>query len=122
LLLTPVHEAPDYVRGIINLRGNIVTVVDLARRLGLELTEIQPSARNVIVKHDREIVGFVVDAVDDIVDIDPVTILSTPAHLTKELGDAFRGVVPLGSELVALLELEYLLSDRSSPWAVTPSP
>ena len=36
LLLTPVHEAPDYVRGIINLRGNIVTVIDLRRKLGLE--------------------------------------------------------------------------------------
>ncbi len=115
LLLTPVHEAPNYVLGIINLRGNIVTVIDLARRLGLEATELQPGTRNLIVKHDREMVGFVVDSVDDIVELDPSAILPTPTHLTRELGDAFSGVVQLGSELIALLELEYLLRDPSSP-------
>ncbi|HEY5959587.1 MAG TPA: chemotaxis protein CheW, partial [Polyangiaceae bacterium] len=56
LLLTPVHEAPDFVRGIINLRGNIVTVIDLRRKLGLEPMVMQPSTRNVIVKLDREMV------------------------------------------------------------------
>jgi purine-binding chemotaxis protein CheW len=115
LLLTPVHQAPNYVLGIINLRGNIVTVIDLARKLGLPATELQPSTRNLIVKHDREVVGFVVDAVDDIVELDPSAILPTPTHLSRELGDAFRGVVQLGSELIALLELEALLRDHSSP-------
>jgi purine-binding chemotaxis protein CheW len=121
LFLTPVHEAPDYVCGIINLRGNIVTVVDLARRLGLEATEIGFGTRNVIVKYDRETVGLVVDAVDDIIEIDPASVLPCPPHLVKELGDAFRGVVQLGSELVALLELDHLLSDRFSQWATNPS-
>ena len=114
LLLTPVHEAPDYVRGIINLRGNIVTVIDLRRKLGLEAITIQPSTRNVIVKLDREMVGLLVDAVDDIVEIDSTTILPTPAHMAKELGDAFEGVVQLGNELVAILELQHLLSDSRS--------
>jgi len=122
LVLTPVHEAPAFVRGIINLRGNIVTVIDLSRKLGLESTGIQPSTRNVIVRHDREMVGFVVDAVDDIVEIEMSTILPTPSHLTKELGDAFQGVVQLGNELVALLELEYLISDHNANWAATPTP
>jgi len=114
LLLTPVHEAPDYVRGIINLRGNIVTVIDLRRKLGLEPITIQASTRNVIVKVDREMVGLLVDSVDDIVEIDSAAILPTPAHLAKELGDAFEGVVQFGDELVAILELQHLLSDASS--------
>jgi purine-binding chemotaxis protein CheW len=114
LLLTPVHEAPDYVRGIINLRGNIVTVIDLRRKLGLEPISLQPSTRNVIVKLDREMVGLLVDAVDDIIEIDSATILPTPAHLAKELGDAFEGVVQLDNELVAILQLQYLLSDAST--------
>ncbi len=114
LLLTPVHEAPDYVRGIINLRGNIVTVIDLRRKLGLSPIALQPSTRNVIVKYDREMVGLLVDAVDDIVEVDAATILPTPAHLAKELGNSFEGVVQLGDELVAILELHFLLNDITS--------
>jgi len=114
LLLTPVHEAPDYVRGIINLRGNIVTVIDLRRKLGLESVPLQASTRNVIVKLDREMVGLLVDSVDDIVEVEKGNIRPTPAHLAKELGNAFEGVIPLGDELVAILELNYLLNDNSS--------
>ena len=114
LLLTPVHEAPDYVRGIINLRGNIVTVIDLRRKLGLESAQLHASTRNVIVKLDREMVGLLVDAVDDIVEVDPADIRPTPAHLSKDLGDAFEGVIQLEDELVAILELTYLLNDTSS--------
>jgi len=114
LLLTPVHEAPDYVRGIINLRGNIVTVIDLRRRLGLESISLQPSTRNVIVKLDREMVGLLVDAVDDIVEVEQADIRPTPAHLAKDLGDAFEGVIQLGDELVAILELNYLLNDTTT--------
>ena len=114
LLLTPVHEAPDYVRGIINLRGNIVTVIDLRRKLGMESVPLQSSTRNVIVKLDREMVGLLVDSVDDIVEVARSDIRPTPAHLAKELGNAFEGVVQLGDELVAILELNYLLNDNSS--------
>ena len=114
LLLTPVHEAPDYVRGIINLRGNIVTVIDLRRKLGMGSVPLQSSTRNVIVKLDREMVGLLVDSVDDIVEIERGDIRPTPAHLAKELGDAFEGVIQLGDELVAILELNYLLNDNSS--------
>lgn len=114
LLLTPVHEAPDYVRGIINLRGNIVTVIDLRRKLGLESVPLQSGTRNVIVKLDREMVGLLVDSVDDIVEVQRSDIRPTPAHLAKELGDAFEGVIQLGDELVAILELNYLLNDNSS--------
>jgi purine-binding chemotaxis protein CheW len=114
LLLTPVHEAPSYVRGIINLRGNIVTVIDLRRKLGLEPISIDSTTRNVIVKVDREMVGLLVDAVDDIVEIDASTILPPPTHLAKELGDAFEGVIQLGNELIAILQLDYLLTDVSN--------
>jgi purine-binding chemotaxis protein CheW len=113
-LLTPVHEAPAYVRGIINLRGNIVTVIDLNCKLGLESTTIGPTTRNVIVRVEREMVGLLVDSVDDIVEIDPTAILPTPTHIAKELGNAFHGVIQLGSELIALLELEHLLIDQSN--------
>jgi purine-binding chemotaxis protein CheW len=113
LLLTPVHEAPSYVRGIINLRGNVVTVIDLRRKLGLSALVPSPATRNVIVKSDREMVGLLVDAVDDIVDVAPSTILPTPAHLAKALGENFKGVVPLNEELVAILELDHLLGDVS---------
>ena len=115
LLLTPVHEAPLFVRGIINLRGNVVTVVDLRRKLGLASVGFEPATRNVIVKHDREMVGLLVDGVDDIVEFESDEFLPTPAHLARELGDAFCGVVQLGNELVAILELNHLLEDQSSP-------
>lgn len=114
LVLTPVHEAPDCVRGIINLRGSIVTVIDLRRKLGLDPIALQPSTRNVIVKFDREVVGLLVDAVDDIIEIDLASILPPPAHLANKLGEAFEGVVQLDDELVAILQLHYLLSDENT--------
>lgn len=113
LQLRVVHEAPDYVRGIVNLRGNIVTVIDLRRRLGLSPEPLSPSSRNVIVKVDREMVGLLVDSVDDIIELDPAAIVPTPTHLSRELGDAFEGVAQLGDELLALLQLEHLLNDFS---------
>jgi purine-binding chemotaxis protein CheW len=114
LRLRPVHEAPEYVRGIINLRGNIVTVIDLRKRLGLAPEPLSTQSRNVIVKQDREMVGLLVDSVDDIVELDADSIAPAPAHLARELGDAFEGVAPLGDELLALLQLEHLLSDAST--------
>ena len=91
-----------------------MTVIDLRRKLGLESVPLQASTRNVIVKLDREMVGLLVDSVDDIVEVEKGNIRPTPAHLAKELGNAFEGVIPLGDELVAILELNYLLNDNSS--------
>jgi purine-binding chemotaxis protein CheW len=114
LLLTPVHEAPAFVRGIINLRGNVVTVIDLRCKLDLDPIEVGPNTRNVIVKSDRELVGLLVDAVDDIIDVDQTDIRPTPTHLSKDLGEAFEGVVSFNQQLVALLDLERLLSERTN--------
>jgi purine-binding chemotaxis protein CheW len=111
LHLTPVHEAPESIRGILDLRGNVVTVIDLARRLGLPPTEVTRTTRNVIVKCEQEIVGLLVDGVDDIVEIDEDAVLPTPPHLQKELGRAFLGVIPFGDDLVAILDISQVLSD-----------
>lgn len=108
---TPVHEAPDYVRGIINLRGQIVTVVDLRRKLGLPPPPPGSSQRNLVVKSDQELVGLLVDEVDDIVEVPPRDLLPVPPNLVGEFGNHLGGVYQLEGELALLLALDNVLSD-----------
>src|SRR3990170_7687957 len=61
--IAPVPGAPDYVLGIINLRGNVVTVIDTRKRFGLELREVDDATRIVITEIEQQVIGMLVDAV-----------------------------------------------------------
>jgi len=108
---TPVPHSPAFVRGVINLRGAVLPVIDLADRLGLGVAE--ESARHVIivVQIGSRIVGLLVDAVCDI--------LSTADHIvqrTPDLGgdqmQAFvRGLIALEGRMISLLDLELVLNE-----------
>ncbi|MCU0662910.1 MAG: chemotaxis protein CheW [Myxococcota bacterium] len=109
---TPVHSAPSYVLGILNLRGQIVTVISLRAKLGLPIEEMDDQTRNVVVKSEGEHIGLVVDMVDDILTIEPNEIARTPPHLSGRIGDFFAGVYQSKEELVAILDADALLESR----------
>jgi purine-binding chemotaxis protein CheW len=108
--LTPVPHGPDYVRGVINLRGEVVTVVDLRTILGLEPAELTRETRNVIVNFHGEHVGLIVDRVADVVAACSGDIDRLPANLSSADSRFYCGVYKLESELLALLDVEAVLT------------
>jgi purine-binding chemotaxis protein CheW len=109
--LTQVPHAPEYVRGVINLRGDVATVIDLRTILGLPKVEADKQSRNLIVHHDGEAIGLLVDKISDILTIRESDILPPPANVNGVDGSVMRGVCTLDSGVVVLLDLERLLAE-----------
>lgn len=106
---TILPHAPDYVMGVINLRGSVVPIVNLAKRLNLVPQE--PSARHVIIIAviDDQVIGILVDAVSDILGVAEVAIQPTP-NITSDTTRAFvEGVVAIENRMLRLIDLEAVL-------------
>lgn len=104
---TPVPRAPEVVEGVINLRGRIVPVVDLMRRLGRGAFTPGPTARIVVVEGEGGLVGLAVDAASEVVRIETEAIQPAPAAaLSADTAYAFEGVVEFEGALVILLDLD----------------
>ncbi len=110
--VAPVPGAPDYVTGIINLRGNVVSVIDARRRFGLPPAESTPMTRIVVIESRQQIIGMRVDSVAEVVDIDPAEIDPAPEVGNRESSHYIGGVVSRGEELLILVDLDQLLSER----------
>jgi purine-binding chemotaxis protein CheW len=109
--IAPVPGAPGYVVGIINLRGNVVTVIDTRMRFGLPTREMDDSTRIVIIEAEKQTVGIVVDSVAEVVDIYSNEIESAPNVGNDETARYIEGVVSRGEDLLILVDLNKLLSD-----------
>jgi purine-binding chemotaxis protein CheW len=107
--LTPVHHAPNYVVGIRNLRGRIVTVIDLRTRLGLGCVAASAECRIFIVEGQGEPIGLLVDQVADTIDINSADIHPAPSNVNGVQSRYLRGVYRTGPRLVALLDLPAIL-------------
>jgi len=125
--ITPVQHAPDYVRGLINLRGHIVTILDLGVRLGLGSREIGSHSHNIIMKNNEELsrihldedvdelatatdtAGLLVDDIGDVVAFDERDIDPPPASIGELSGQFLTGVVKLDNNLLVLLDMEKTL-------------
>ncbi|MGF1874736.1 chemotaxis protein CheW [Photobacterium frigidiphilum] len=109
--IAPVPGAPDYVIGIINLRGNVVTVIDTRSRFGLMPGEISDNTRIVIIEADKQVIGILVDSVAEVVYLRSSEIDSTPSVGTEESSKFIQGVSNRDGELLILVDLNKLLSD-----------
>lgn len=114
--LTPVRRAIDYVAGIRNLRGRIITVIDLCIRLDLGLVDIGPDTRILIADWKGEPIGLLVDRVSDAVSVNLEDVDPPPPNLHGVQMEKLQGVFRSGERLVALLDLEAVLGsdDRGS--------
>jgi len=110
--IAPVPGAPHYVLGIINLRGNVVTVIDTRIRLGLPTTEVTDSSRIVIIETAEHVVGILVDCVAEVVDVNSSEIESAPNVGSDESSNYIQGVVSQEKELLILVDLNKLLTDE----------
>jgi len=109
--IAPVPGAPDYVIGIINLRGNVVTVIDTRKRFGLMPTEADDSTRIVIIESDNNIVGILVDSVAEVVNLRGSQIETAPNVGNEESSKYIQGVFSRDEDILILVDLNKFLSD-----------
>jgi purine-binding chemotaxis protein CheW len=112
--IAPVPGAPSYVVGIINLRGNVVTVIDTRKSFGLYPVEPTDHTRIVIVEADAHIVGILVDSVAEVVDLRNSDIESTPNIGNEESAKFIQGVYSRGDSILILVDTNKLL--RQEEW------
>ena len=108
--IAPVPGAPSYVIGIINLRGNVVSVVDTRQRFGLVPADLTDSTRIIIIESSEHTIGIMVDAVAEVVDVNPNEIDTAPSIGNEESARYIHGVVSRDEHLLILVDLNRLLS------------
>nr|NJM00970.1 purine-binding chemotaxis protein CheW [Desulfobacula sp.] len=79
--ITPVHRAPDYVRGVINLRGEIITVIDLHQKFGLPPDEVRDDTQVVVVWYEEELIALLVDNIYDVINAHHADISAPPSNV-----------------------------------------
>jgi purine-binding chemotaxis protein CheW len=106
LEMTKVPLAPDVVSGLINLRGQIVTAVDLRRRLELEPAPAGRLAMNVVVRSEDGPVSLLVDEIGDVVEVEEATFEPSPETLRGSVRAMILGVHKLNGRLMHVLDIE----------------
>ena len=110
--IAPVPGAPHYVMGIINLRGNVVTVIDTRARLGLDAKELDDSSRVVIIEAGKNVVGILVDSVAEVIELRMSEVDSAPNVGGDESSKYIQGVASVEGELLIMVDLNKLLSEE----------
>lgn len=110
--IAPVPGAPGYVLGIVNLRGNVVTVIDTRTRFGLPTTEMDDASRIVIIESEQQVVGILVDSVAEVVELRQSDIDAAPNIGNEESSRYIQGVASRDDDLLIVVDLNKLLTDE----------
>ena len=111
--VTPIPNMPECIKGVMNLRGTVVPVIDLRRRFNMPTAEYNQFTVIIVVNVGEKIVGLVVDAVSDVLNVGEDSI-EGPPDLGAIDTSFIKGLAKSGDRLVSLLDIEVLLNDRSS--------
>lgn len=109
--IAPVPGAPMFVLGIINLRGNVVTVVDARQRFGMASLEVSDLTRVIIIDIQGQIIGVLVDSVSEVIDLTDDDIESAPEVSNSETSAFVQGITHKNDELHILVDLDKLLGE-----------
>jgi purine-binding chemotaxis protein CheW len=104
--MTRVPQAPDVIEGLINLRGQIVTAIDMRRRLRLPARAGDQTPMNIVVRSDDSAVSLLVDEIGDVVDVDEATYERPPENLDPGARELILGVYKLKDRLLLILDAE----------------
>jgi purine-binding chemotaxis protein CheW len=112
--ITRIPNAPPFVEGVINLRGKIIPIVDLRKRLGFDSKSYDKSTRIIVVELDGTVLGFIVDSVSEVLRISANTVEPPPPLVSGIESEYIEGVGKLDNRLLILLELKrvFSLSDK----------
>jgi purine-binding chemotaxis protein CheW len=108
--MTPIPLAPPEVAGSLNLRGRIVTAIDLRRRLGLQTAAPGSNTMSVVVERQGELYSLIVDNVREVVDLDKAGFEPNPLTLAPAWRDVSAGIYRLQSDLLVVLNAERVLA------------
>ena len=108
---TKIPKSPSFVEGVINLRGQIIPIVDMKKRFDLELTEYGNEARFIVVEIKDQICGIVVDAVSEVLRIQTASIEPPPGMISSIDVEYIAGVGKIGDRLLIVLDINKLLSE-----------
>lgn len=110
MMITKVPNSPDYIEGVINLRGRVIPVIDLRTKLGMQKKDSDKNTRIIVTETNNKIVGFIVDSVKEVIRI-PEEITEEPPKLTTGINsDYIKAVGKLEDRLLILIDLNKILS------------
>lgn len=107
--ITPVPRAPEFIRGVINLRGRIIPVLDLKRKLGLGEVAVARATRIVVVRLRDRLIGLLVDGASQVLKVPVSTIEAAPEEVVEIDAHFIRGVAKLAERLIILIDLSRVL-------------
>jgi len=107
--ITPVHHAPAEVSGVVNLRGQIMTVIDMGVRFGRGKASQTRQTRILVVNDGHEDVGLMVDAVEDVVSASMEELEHPPSNVAGVSGHLFQSILKVQEDLIAIVNMERLL-------------
>ena len=117
--ITAVPDAPEYLEGVINLRGKIVSVMDLRKRFGEKQAAMRKQNRILVVEHAGRLAGLIVDSASEVLKI-PAEAVEAPPAVFQEGGlNCVSGLGKIGGRLIVLLEMSKLLAPESLQVAST---
>ena len=108
---TPLPQAPVFVKGVINLRGAVLPIMDLAARLGLPVNELSARSVIIVVKVGERLIGLLVDAVSDILSITQDLLQPTPDVACDRVRTFVKGLISLDGRMISEIALERLLPE-----------
>jgi purine-binding chemotaxis protein CheW len=108
--ITSVPDAPDYVEGVINLRGKIVSVVDLRKRFGKNAGALDRKNRILVVEHNGRLAGMIVDSASEVIKIPESEIETAPAMMQEGGLDCVVGLGKYNGRLIILLDVNKVLA------------
>lgn len=108
--ITRIPKAPVFVKGIINLRGDVIPIIDLREKFGLEIQEYTTMTRVIIVEVDGKSIGMVVDSVSQVIRIAQSEVEPPPPLIGGISAEYLRGVGKIGEKLIIMLNIDKILT------------
>jgi purine-binding chemotaxis protein CheW len=109
---TPLPHAQRYMRGVINLRGTVLPIIDLSERLGLGTTIAEARHVIIVVRSEHREVGLLVDAVCDILSVTDQDVQPTPSVANDTVKSFVRGILAVEGRMIGLVALERILPEE----------
>jgi purine-binding chemotaxis protein CheW len=115
----PIPNTPPYIKGVINIRGDVVPIADLRERLGLPKLEYGATTvvvvLHVVVAGQQRVMGVIVDAMSDVTNVPQASIKAPPVFRTTQDGSLAKGIVTLETKMITILDVDRILEAASKP-------
>jgi purine-binding chemotaxis protein CheW len=109
----PLPKTPHFIEGVINLRGHIVALIDLRKRLDAKQIEDEPNKRIIVCRVNKFIVGLTVNSLREIIALSKEDIKPTPEVVSMQIeADVISGIAKVGERIIPILNLEHILTKK----------